>query len=90
MSDNVMEITDLVIELLPDTDGFTVLLVHQDPQFTHDRKHKMFSHPPSKLWVKDGRVLWIGQDHQTIIGELLVDQGLVAFTNMELTDVPFY
>ena len=47
----------------------------------------MLSHPPPELWVEDGSVLWVGQHHETVIGELLGDQGLVAFADVELVDV---
>ena len=85
----MMEITHLIIQLLTNTDRLAVLLVHQDPQLAHDRKHKVFAYQPPKLEVEDGRVLGVGQHHQAVVGELLVDQGLVALMDVKLVNVSF-
>lgn len=83
----MMEIAHLIIQLLTNTDRLAVLLVHQDPQLAHDRKHKVLADPPPEFGVEYGRVLGVGQHHQTVVGELLVDQGLVAFTDVKLVNV---
>lgn len=82
-----MKIAHLIIQLLTNTYRLAVLLVHQDPQLAYDCKHKVLANPPPELGVEDGSVLRVGQHHQTVVGELLVDQGLVAFTDVKLVNI---
>lgn len=89
MSNDVMKVTNFVVQLLADADWFPVLLIQQDPKIANNREHKVFAHPPPELWVKDGCILRIGQDHETVVGELLSDQRLVSFADVQLVDVPF-
>lgn len=47
----------------------------------------MLADPPPELGVEDSRVLGVGQHHQAVVGELLVNQSLVAFTDVKLVNV---
>lgn len=47
----------------------------------------MLTDPPPELWVEDSSVLWVGEDHEAVISELLGDQRLVAFADVKLVDV---
>ena len=87
MPDDVMEIADLVIELFPHTHRLSVLLIQQNSELANNSEHKVLAHPPSELWVEDGSVLWIGEDHQAVVSELLCDQSLVSFADVKLVDV---
>lgn len=87
MSNDVMKVADLVIELLTNTHWLAVLFVQKNAKFTHNSEHKVLTDPPPELWVEDSSVLRVGEDHEAVIGELLGDQGLVAFADVELVDV---
>jgi hypothetical protein len=87
VSNDVVKVTNFVIKLFTNADWLPVLLVQQDPQLTHNREHKVFTHPPPEFGVEDGSVFRVGEDHEAVIGELLSDQGLVAFTDVKLTDI---
>jgi len=90
MSNDVVEVTDLVVELFAHADRLSVLLIQQDSKLPYDCEHEVLANPPPKLWVEDRCVLRIGQDHQTVVGKLLGDQGLVAFADMELANIAFH
>lgn len=73
MSNDVMKVTDLVIELLADTHWLAILLVQKNAKLAHDSEHKVLSDPPTELWVEDCSVLWVRENHEAVIGELLGD-----------------
>lgn len=90
MTDDMMKVAHFVIELLAHAHWLAILLVHQDPELPNHCEYEMLANPPPELGVEDGSVLRIGQDHQAVVGQLLANQGLVAFADMELVDVSFH